>query len=270
MIDYKGKRVVVSGAASGIGAATARIAAELGAQVTGLDVKKANTAEFIEVNLMDRASIDAAVKRLGPSVDVLFNCAGVQGPPFSNLETMLVNFIGLRHLTESLLPRIGKGGAIVSVASLAGQGYQRNLKNLNEFLATPGFDEARAWCESHGDIANGYSFSKESVVAYTLMRAKDFGGRGVRINCTSPGITETPLLPRFEALVGKEWMETYLQGFLGRNAKAEEQAQPLLFLGSDAASYVSGANLFVDAGYSGALQTGQIQPPPRPTVRPVA
>src|SRR5947209_1001484 len=119
LLSYQDKRVVVTGAASGIGAATAKLVAQLGGQVTGVDIKESDTERFVEANLMDLQSINAAAKQIG-DVDALFNCAGVQGPPFSNLDTMLVNFIGLRHLTELLLQRMPPGSAIVSVASLAG------------------------------------------------------------------------------------------------------------------------------------------------------
>ena len=262
--SYRGKKVVVTGAASGIGQATASILTELGAQVTVLDVKKVSVKveRSFEVNLQDRESIDRAVRDIGSGVGALFNCAGLPGPPFSNIDVMTVNFIGLRHLTEALLPQMGAGSSVASIASLAGMGYQRNLKNVLELTGTPDFASARAWCEAHPDIANGYSFAKECIIGYTQLRAKSLGERGIRINCISPGLTETPLLEHVSKTVSREWMEKYLQGFLGRNARPEEQAWPLIFLNSDAASYVSGVNIPVEAGYTAALTTGQAAPPP--------
>src|SRR5207247_2508041 len=86
-LSYAAKRVVVTGAASGIGAATARLVAELGAMVVVLDVKKPaeGAGEWIETNLASRESIDVAVARigdLGKKIDAVFNCAGLPGPPF--------------------------------------------------------------------------------------------------------------------------------------------------------------------------------------------
>ena len=96
ILGYVGKTVVVSGAASGMGAAAARTLVDLGAEVHALDVNpiEAKVAQGIEVDLRERRSIEAAAKRLPARVDVLFNCAGLPGPPFSNLDTMLVNFAG--------------------------------------------------------------------------------------------------------------------------------------------------------------------------------
>ena len=262
--SYAGKRVVVTGAASGIGEATARVVADLGAEVVALDIREAKgpVKEWIETNLASKDSIDASVRRIGEPVHALFNCAGLPGPPFSALETMLVNFAGLRHLTDSLLAAMKPGAAIASVSSVAGMGYARKLAQLKPLLDTRGFDDARRFCEEHPEVANGYQAAKECLVAWTQMRAKDLGKRGIRINCTCPGITETPMMNHFDALVGRDWMEAHLQGFLGRNSRPDEQAWALAFLGSDAASFVSGTTLFVDAGYSGALMVGAVQPPP--------
>ncbi len=265
-LGYEGRRVVVTGAASGMGEATVRLLAELGAEVWALDVKDVTVPvkEFVRVDLQDPAAIDAAAARIGAPVHALFNCAGLPGPPFSNLETMLVNFVGPRQLTEALLPHMPEGGAIASVASVAGMGYLMNMQNVRALLETPDFAAARDWCEAHPDTANGYPFSKECIIVYSLLRAKALAERGIRINSISPGITDTPMLPYFYDQVGREWMESNFQGFLGRNAKPEEQAWPLAFLCSDAASFVSGANLFIDAGYTGALFTGQAPPPVPP------
>jgi NAD(P)-dependent dehydrogenase (short-subunit alcohol dehydrogenase family) len=259
-LSYAGKRAVVTGAASGIGKATCELVRELGGDVLALDVREG----FERVDLRDRSSIDGAVRRIGEPVDALFNCAGLPGPPFSNLDTMLVNFVGLRHLTESLAERMKPGSAIASVSSVAGMGYQRRLAQLKPLLETKDFDGARRFCEEHPDVANGYAGAKECLVAWTQTCAKPFGARGIRINCTCPGITETPMLAHFDALVGRDWMEAHLQGFLGRNSRPEEQAWALAFLNSDAASFVSGTTLFVDAGYAGALSVGAISPPPPP------
>jgi NAD(P)-dependent dehydrogenase (short-subunit alcohol dehydrogenase family) len=263
-LSYTGKRVVVTGAASGIGQATAGVVAGLGATVVALDVREAKGFSWIETNLAKKASIDEAIRRIGDPVDALFNCAGLPGPPFSDHETMLVNFVGLRHLSESLAERMKPGSAVASVSSVAGMGYLRHLAQLKPLLESNGFDEASQWCQDNPAIANGYPAAKESVIAWTQTRAKTLGARGIRINCISPGITETPMLAQFDALVGRDWMETHMQGFLGRNSRPDEQAWALAFLNSDAASFVSGANLFVDAGYSGALSVGVVPPPPPP------
>jgi NAD(P)-dependent dehydrogenase (short-subunit alcohol dehydrogenase family) len=276
-ITYQGKRVVVTGAASGMGDAVARLCSALGAEVIGLDVRPiaAPVARRIEVNLQDEASIDRAVEAVtrpggtvgSGRVDALFNCAGVPGPPFSSVDTMLINFIGTRHLTEGLLVGMQAGAAVVSVASVAGMGYLRNLAQASTLVGIPDFAAARRWCEEHPNVAQGYAFAKECVIVYTMRRVKELGARGIRINCTSPGVTDTPMLGQIYGLVGKDWIDRHMLGCLGRAATPVEQAWPLVFLNSDLASYVSGANWLVDGGYSGAVMTGQIEPPPPPAPR---
>jgi len=258
VLGYAGKRVVVSGAATGMGAATARTLVELGAEVHALDLKPvdAPVKQSIEVDLRDPRSIEQALSRLPGAVEALFNCAGLPGPPFSNLDTMLVNFVGLRALTEGLLPRMASGSAVASITSVAGMGWRKNLENLRAISATPGFAEARAWCEAHPDAANGYLFSKQCIIWYTKNRAVELVSRGIRMNCLSPAPTDTPMLSAFHAQVSREFLEQHFLAPVGRNATPEEMAEPLVFLNSDAARFVSGQNLFVDYAYEAAVDVG--------------
>lgn len=265
-IRYDGKRVVVTGCATGMGQAVARLVSELGGEIHALDIKPVDgpVKQYIETDLSDPASIDAAVERIGEPVNVLLNCAGLPGPPFSNPETLTVNFIGPRHLVNRLVPQMPRGSAIALIGSAAGLGYLIKIPKILELLATPDFAAAQAWYEAHPDAGDGYSFSKEVLIIYAMRMAKELGEKGIRINVISPGITETPMLPHFHAQAGKEYMEKYFQGHLGRISRPEEQAWPLVFLGSDAASFITGANLFTDAGTSGAIMSGAVPPPPIP------
>ncbi|MBW2274790.1 MAG: coniferyl-alcohol dehydrogenase [Deltaproteobacteria bacterium] len=260
LLGYEGKTCVVTGAASGMGGATARILGELGAEVIGLDIQKIDgpIARSIQVNLMEEASIDAAVAEIPDSVDRLFNCAGLPGAPrFEALDTTLVNFVGLRHLTESLLPRIPSGGAVASITSVAGMGYTKNLEKLHELLATASFGEGKAWLEANSDVNNGYLFSKQAIIAYTYARAGELARREIRINCLSPAPTDTPMMPAFHDQISAEFMDEHFQAPVGRNATPEEMAEPLILLNSDASRFVSGHNLFVDYGYAAQTYMGQ-------------
>src|SRR3954454_10424450 len=120
--SYEGKRVVVTGAATGVGAALIDVLAELGADhVTVLDVKPPSGPHdrYLESNLADEAAVDAALRELSGPVHALFNNAGVAdtSPPHTVLS---VNYLALRRLSEGLLDRIPEGGAIVNTASTAG------------------------------------------------------------------------------------------------------------------------------------------------------
>ena len=260
ILGYQGKTVVITGCATGMGAAAAELLIDLGAEVHALDVQdvKAGVKQAIRMDLQDPASIDAAVAKLPASIDSLFHCAGVPGPPrFSALETMVVNFVGPRHLSEALEPRIVDGGAIASITSVAGMGFANNLEKVQEFLATPDFASAKAWCEANPETANGYLFSKQAIIGYTKTRAATLVSRQIRINCLSPAPTDTPMLPDFHNQVSKEFLEEHFLAPVGRNATAAEMGDPLVFLNSHAARFISGHNLLVDYGYWASVEMGQ-------------
>jgi NAD(P)-dependent dehydrogenase (short-subunit alcohol dehydrogenase family) len=259
ILGYQGRRVVVSGAASGMGAAATRTLVELGAEVHALDVRDidAPVKQSIHCDLRDPDSIDAAAAKIPGEIYAHFNCAGLPGAPFSNLDTMLVNFVGLRHLTEALVPRIEQGGAIASITSVAGMGYKKNLENVNALIATADFAEGKAWCEDHPDAANGYIFSKQCIIVYTMVRAVDLVPRQIRVNCLSPAPTDTPMLPSFHNQVSKDFIEEHFLAPIGRNATSEEMGDPLIFLNSHAARFISGQNLFVDYAYTASVEIGR-------------
>ncbi|MBO0728461.1 MAG: coniferyl-alcohol dehydrogenase [Acidimicrobiaceae bacterium] len=261
MWGYQDKRVVVTGCASGIGAATARELRKLGAHVTGLDIHKPTVEvdEYVQLDLSDRASIEDAAARITPPVDAQFNCAGLSGGGGPPLLVMRVNFIGLRHLTTALLPAIPSGGAIVSIASTGGMAFRDNMAAVRDFLAVEDFDPAVAWCEAHDEQfpRGGYTFSKQSLIVWTMLQARPLADRGVRINCTGPGMTATPMLQDSAKLLGQEYLDRFPRP-LGRDARPEEQAWPLIFLNSEAASYVTGQLLWVDGGLVNGLALGTI------------
>jgi NAD(P)-dependent dehydrogenase (short-subunit alcohol dehydrogenase family) len=260
VLGYEGKRAVVTGAASGMGAATAGLLIELGAEVIAVDVKPTELAvkETLEVDLRDRAAIDAAVAAIG-EVDSVFSVAGLPGPPFSDVDTMTVNFVGARHLIDALVPRMPVGGAIVCVASNAGLGWEQDIQKLLPFVTTPDFEAGVSWCEAHPEvIAGGYMFSKKALNAWVAWRACSLmSERGIRLNCSNPGPCETAMMPAFEEQAGKELIDAFV-GPSGRRSKAEEQAWPLLFLNSPRSSYVAGEAFHVDAGFLAAMVTGQL------------
>ena len=152
ILGYSGKTVAITGAASGMGQAAAQLLVDLGAQVIALDIAPVtvSVASAIKVDMKDPASIDAAVQAIPQEIYALFNCAGVPCPPFSNRDTLLINFVGLRYLTEALLPRITEGGAIASIASTAGMAWKGNLENVKTFLQLDNsFESANAWFEKN-------------------------------------------------------------------------------------------------------------------------
>lgn len=262
-VRYEGRRVIVAGGGgAGMGAATARLVRELGAEVAVLDLRApadASGVSFLSTDLSDPDQISRAVEKVGSPVHALFNCQGISGtaPATSSELVMRVNFLGVRHLTETLLPLMPAGSAVASISSSGGMGWPRRLETIRELLATESFEEGLRWVgtQTAGLLAlafpNSYAFSKQALIVWTMHRAVTAITRGVRVNCTSPGSTRTPMAPDFPT-EGVEFMNQPS----GRESAPEEQAWPLLFLNSDAASYVNGVNLAVDGGHSSARTLG--------------
>ena len=260
---YAGKRVVVAGGGgSGMGAAVARLVCGAGAEVTVLDLRAPDEPAgiaFERVDLGDPDAIDAAVETLGDHVDALFNCQGIAGsrPGTTQADVMRVNFLGVRHLTERVLPLVPAGGAVASIASVGGLGWERRREAIDELLATPDFATGLAWVDAHADdllaqvFPRTYAFSKQALIAWTLQRAVSAIEQGVRLNCSSPGSTRTAMSPDFPA----DGVD-YISRPIGRESAPEEQARPVVFLCSDAASYVNGTNLVVDGGNAAARTMG--------------
>jgi NAD(P)-dependent dehydrogenase (short-subunit alcohol dehydrogenase family) len=246
-LRYDGKRVLVVGGATGMGAATAALVQDLGAEVVVMDHAEVTLpgVKVVKVDLRDKDSIDRAVDECGGPVHALFSCAGAaDGTP--GIEK--INFIGHRHLIDRLLAggMLPRGSAIGMISSAAGLGWEANLAQLQEYLATPDFDSAAAWIEANGKA--DYMWSKQAINAYVAAQAYPLLKQGIRINAILPGPTDTPLAQANAEL----WLGfgTDYRGETGIEASTpQEQAYPLVFLCSDAASYVNGITMITDAGY---------------------
>ena len=260
---YDGKRVLVVGAATGMGNATAQVVRDAGAEVIGMDFAEVSIpgVKSISVNLADQATIDAAVAECGGPLHAVFSCAGVaDGTP--GIEK--INFIGHRYLLNLLMQGgiLGRGSAIGFISSAAGLGWEANLPELVEYLGITDFDAASQWAQEHG--RTDYYFSKQAICAYVAREAMGLLKQGIRINAICPGPTDTPL-----AQANKDmWL-----GF-GADYRAEvgveaatplEQAYPLVFLCSDAASVITGITIVTDSGYFSSAITDMF-----PSAKPIA
>src|SRR4051794_3474052 len=190
--SFKGKRAVVVGGATGMGAATAELVLDAGAEVVVLDRAEVTLpgVKAVSLDLSDKASIDAAVEEVGGPIDALFSCAGVaDGTP--GIER--INFIGHRYMIERLLDQnlLPNGSAIGMISSAAGLGWETNLDLLLEFLDVEDFDAATTWTLER-DRAT-YMWSKQAINAYVAREAFGLLKRGIRINAILPGPTNTPL-----------------------------------------------------------------------------
>jgi len=249
-MTINGKKILVTGVASGIGAETAKVLKEQGATVIGMDLNEpqANVDQYIKVDFSDPASIEKAVASAPGGIDALCNIAGV--PPTKERALVLkVNFMGLRHFTELMIDKLSDGASIVNVASLAGLGWPQAGDQIKALLALRDFSATEAFCESNGVEQEGgrsYFFTKETLVVWTMMNRWTWRDRGIRMNCISPGPVETPILPDFLETLGERAKED--AKVMDRPGLPEDIAPVISFMCSDDSTWIRGANIPVDGG----------------------
>ena len=247
MGKFDGKVVVVTGAASGIGAATARRFGAEGAQVACLDVDEAGlqktvaaigeaggSATAYRCDVSDHAGVDAVVASIvsdSGKIDVLCNIAGIgkfarsDEQPVAEFERIIaVNLVGLFAMSRACLPHLLESrGNIVNMSSSAGVFGQ--------------------------PYSAAYSASKGGVSLLTRSMAVEFNRRGVRINAIAPAGIDTPLTTKFGFPEGASLEEfAKIMPPTGEMAQPEEVANLAAFLASDEAAYISGAIVPIDMG----------------------
>ena len=247
-----GKVAVITGAASGIGAATAKIYVEQGARIVLGDIQDeagealaaalggSSTAIFRHCNVTNedqvQGLVDAALSEFG-QIDVMFNCAGIVGAvgPMSTTPAdewkltidIMVNgvFYGMKHASRHM--KEAGSGSIISMSSTAGV--------------------------MGGLGPHAYTAAKHAVVGMTKNLAAEVGGFGVRVNCIAPAGMATPMVA--EVITGnhqnlEDTIAALTEGspLRGRAGLAEDVANAALWLASDESGYTSGLTLTVDAG----------------------
>jgi 2-hydroxycyclohexanecarboxyl-CoA dehydrogenase len=240
-MNFKGKTILVTGAASGIGHACAVAFAEAGGTVIVTDInetsgeaaaKALTGAHFMKLDVTSREECDALAARVESELgglDVLVNAAGWDIiEPFMNntpdywAKIMAINFMGPVQLTRAMLPMLmaaEKGGRIVNIASDAGR------------------------VGSFGETV--YAGAKGGMIAFTKSLAREVVRKGVRVNCISPGPTDTPLF----ASQSEKMRDALTNAIpMKRVANPCEVADGVLYFASDRASFVTGQVLSVSGG----------------------
>ena len=252
MSGFSGKAALVTGGASGIGAATARRLAAAGAQVMVADLnvqagealaaELGDGAAFFRCDVAEPAQVEAMVKAAATAygrLDILVNNAGIGSlgetpdlDPATWRQVLAIDLDAVFHACRHAIPvmRQGGGGAIVNTASISGM------------------------AGDYGFAA--YNAAKAGVINYTRTLAIDHAKDNIRVNALCPGLIDTPLSAGLKAIQG---LERHWTGLIpmGRPGKPEEMAAVVFFLLSDEASYMTGSIVVADGGVT--AHTGQPQ-----------
>ena len=265
-LGYANKTVVVTGASSGMGEATAAILVELGANVHIVDIIEPQIAcaGFYQTDLADHLSVNATINDIinkVSEIDFLFSCAGVP-PTVGALKCMMINYIGNRQLVEGLLPMLSEGSGIAIIASDAAMGWQKHMNQSLELLKLSDPVEAKSWCEHHPEyLRDGYTSSKEMLLTWVQHSCIELGkSKGIRINCIGPGPTGTAFIPQMETSLDENYFANFPYPLLKRMATPQEQAWPLVLLNCSLNNVVTGACLWTDQGFASGVLTGALDP----------
>jgi NAD(P)-dependent dehydrogenase (short-subunit alcohol dehydrogenase family) len=251
------RKIVVVGAGSGIGAAVATHFHERGDYVLAVDVREHQTpaSDHLQCDLRDAASIDAALGRLGSGWDMLAHVAGIPGTAPA-ADVLTVNYLGMRLMTEGMLPLLREGGSVVAVASTAALGWDQRLETLAALLKLTDAEAVEKWQAGQDPNYPVYSTSKQAVILYSKRLAGPARTKyGVRINTVSPGPVETPILSDFEQTMGKDVLDL-CRATVGRHACVDDIVPVISFLGSPEARWITGQDIQVDCGFVSAMTAG--------------
>ena len=250
--DIRGKRIALTGGASGIGRACAQLFMRSGAKVIVLDRHRPafECDEYIQLDLADQRSIDQAavlVSGVSGSIDSICHIAGLPPRKGSTELILRVNFVGLRLLTDALIPLLAPSCSMVSIASGSGADWREHLPQVEKLLAVQSLKQTSELVARMGlDESGAYKLSKQAVIAWTVANTAEWMKRGLRANTVSPGMVSTGLLGDFLTAFGDRASHGVAR--VGRPASAEEVAQVVLFLASEQSGWIRGVDLPIDGG----------------------
>ena len=250
---YTDKVCVVTGSSNGMGLATARMLVELGARVYALsrsETKVDGLTASILCDLTKKDDIDRAFAQLPEHIDCFFGIAGLSGAKTDYVTTFNCDFTANKYITlKYLVNRMDAGSSITYVASTAGQAWQVFMGEQNEVVHAEGWEGTVA---ALGDIPElapsnfAYMFAKRCICQFAAEQAVELGKRGIRVNTVMPGSTQSGMKDEFEMLAGGKEALLAETGAAHRLASPEEMAGPIVFLGSELCSFVSGVDFAVD------------------------
>lgn len=260
ILGYKDKICAVTGAASGMGKACTELLVSLGAKVYALDVVTTQVEgieKYITINMGSSESIDEAFEKLPKKIDKFFSFAGVSGEKTSPKVTISINYLGNKYIMEKYLSeRMAENGAVMICTSVGANRWYSdvNKPELEALVHAKDWEDADkildVICE---DLlpGNAYTYSKRALGYSVAIFACNMAKKNVRVNSLKPGNTKSGLTDEFierYLRLHPDESESDYHKTNGVHAIAEpyEMGAPAVFLNSDMASYISGAELLVD------------------------
>ena len=269
---YQGKTVVVTGASSGMGEAAAKMLVDLGAEVHACGSGKRSRITYgpareYYYDLSEKEALDQLIAALPEKIDALFICQGISMGVNPDLKVMKVNFLSVKYLAEQLAPRIVDNGSITIISSSGGFGWEQTFARSKEIIDCGSYEETVSWFENYPEqIQGSYVVAKQAVNAYVKYKVYDplYITRKIRINAICPGNTKTGLTDDFNRSSSptgdpEEGQRNIEQIFLarwnGHWATSEEMGWPMVAIGSNIFSYMSGQVIYFDYGITSAWLT---------------
>jgi len=234
MITLEGKITIVTGGAHGIGRAISEAFVEAGAQVVVADIEDAPCGRFVKADVSSAGDVRAAVAAaasINGRIDILCNNAAYLGPAHTALAAsdeewercFAVTLLGAQHFTREVLPYMmrQRGGSIINISSIQGIAAARD--------------------------SAAYTSVKHGLIGFTRSVAYDYGAHNIRANAICPGAIATAIAPSPDE---ESYKYQVAMSVLQRTGKPEEIAYAALFLASAESSFVTGATLIVDGGWT--------------------
>ncbi len=271
MFGFENKNVLITGSASGMSKAATEFLIELGANVYAVDINEITlpVTKAYRADLSRKEEIDRVLADLPDTIDAVFLCHGVSHMPGRELFVSKVNFLSQKYIAEAVLPKMPEWSSVTFIASIGSFGWENTIGKVQGLLNAKTWEEGEQWYKDHMDMiltpaSNeqlDYGLAKQSLAAYVVQKAHDpmYIGKKIRLNSINPGDTITGLTDTFykvqtvsgNAEEGKEMIDRImLKDWNGRPARPEEMGWPMVALGSNLCSYVSGQNLYIDYGLS--------------------